>query len=143
MAQEQPRLFRQRQQLLNRSIQRACVAAWKIRSRRARVGSEERVADEGGVADHISETVLGVAWRCHRAHQQRANFERFFIVQQSIELTAVAGEARLQTKQGGETFLQSSDTVPDRNLCASPLFQIGGAAEMVGVHMSFQDPIDA
>jgi hypothetical protein len=53
VAHEEPRVVGQAEDLLDRVVERAGIAAGEVGARRAAVGHEQRVADEGRVAHHM------------------------------------------------------------------------------------------
>ena len=141
VAGEQPRVGGQREDRHDRMIERDRVAAGKIRTRRAVVRLEQRVVDEGGVADDVSDRRFGVPGREHHARLQIADRKRVAVREQAVPLRAVRREIR-QVVDRLPQLLHVGDLLADRGRRAELLLQVDGGGEMVGVRMRVEDPVD-
>ncbi len=141
MAHEHPGLAWQGEQLLDRLVQGARVAAGKIAAGGAVVGHEQGVTDEGGVTDDVGHAGRGVARGVEGAGLHVADLEAVAVVEQVIELTAIGGEPAACVEQLAEGVLHHGDAITDRQFAAQLLLEIGRRAQMVGVHMGFQQPL--
>ena len=62
-------------------------------------------------------------------------------MKQTIELTAISGEFAARIEQAAKGVLYDGDLVADRQRPAQPLFQVRRGAQVVGVHMGFEQPL--
>ena len=73
VAHEKPRLTGQRQHALDGAVECPCVAAREVGARRAAVRHEQRIADEGGIANHMRHAGGRMARRMHGEGLHRAD----------------------------------------------------------------------
>ncbi|MNE70426.1 hypothetical protein D3C80_1662170 [compost metagenome] len=142
MAQEDARGPGQGQKPLNRAIQRPRVAAGKVAARRAVVRHEQGVAGEDSVADHIGQAGRGVARDVQGGRLQPADGEAVSVVEQLVELAAVAAELGPFIEDFAEGVLDLDDVAADGQATAQALLQIGRGGQVVGVGVSLQQPMD-
>ena len=101
MAHENARVGRQIENAADRAIEGARVAAGEIGTRRAVIGHEQRVADEGAGRPRVPRTIYvmqagRVAGRVPGRDLEAADREALAVGKELVELRAVAGERRLQ-----------------------------------------------
>src|SRR3546814_999549 len=101
-AHEYPCVARQGEQLLDRLVQRARVAAREITTGSAVIGHEQRVADERRITDDIGHAGRGVARGMDGARLDVADLESIAIVEQVVELAAIGREAGTGVEQLAE-----------------------------------------
>ena len=114
----------------------------EIAARGANVGREQGVADERRVADDVRQAVTGMSGRRDRAQAQRTDREFIAVIEQSVELAAVRDEVIAQPEHLLEVRLHVDDAASDRDRCTGGIVQVPGCAQMVGMRMGFQDPLD-
>src|SRR5690606_24288717 len=105
------------------------------------VGGEQGVADEGGIADHVGDAVLGVAGGGDHAGVERADAELVAVGEQVVELAAVDREVRFEVEDLLEARLHAGDAAADGHLGAGLLAQPGGGGHVVGVGVGLEDPL--
>lgn len=142
MTDEHPRLVRQRQYVLDRAPEPRGTAAGKVRPRCAAVGHEQRVVDEGGIADHIGDRRQRMAGREQHLGRKRADREGFAFTKQPVPLRTVGGKIRPVVDRLPQ-ILDVDDPVADRCRRSGLLPQIVRRREMIGVRMGVEDPFDA
>ena len=142
VAHEEPRFGWQRQNALDRTEQFSGAAAGEIGPRGAAVRHEQRVAHEGGVADQERHAGGRVPGRLQRGGFERADGEDVAVLDQPVELRAVALELGAFVEDLAKSLLHHADAGADRDLAAEPLLEIGRGREVVGVHMGFEQPDD-
>src|SRR3954452_14220605 len=98
--------------------QRGGVAAREVCPRRAAVGHEEGVADEGGVAHQVGAAGGRVARRVEDAGLLPADREGLAILEQVVELGAVRVEGALEVEYVLEDALHLGDPRADTDLAA-------------------------
>lgn len=81
MAQEEPCLRRQGEDLLDRPIELTRVAAGKIAARRAVVRHEQSVADKGRITENIGHAIGRMPGRMDCAPAQSADLNRGAVVE--------------------------------------------------------------
>ena len=84
----------QREQAADRAVELARVAAGEVGARRAVVGHEEGVADEHRVADHVGQVGRACGRDVHHDRSIVAEPEALAVLEQLVELRAVARELR-------------------------------------------------
>ncbi|MNJ49407.1 hypothetical protein D3C77_446340 [compost metagenome] len=146
MAHEQSGISGEGEYALDRAIQRAGAGTGEVATGGAVVGHEQGVADKGDALaidlHHIGHACRGVPRGVQRARLQRADGKSLLIVEQHIELTAIAGEATVGIEQRAEDFLHLGDLATDCNLPTQRLFEVGRGGQVIGVYMGFQYPLD-
>src|SRR3546814_18142718 len=90
---EYPCAARQGEQLLDRLVQRARVAAREIATGSAVVGHEQRVADERRITDDIGHAGRGVARGMDGARLDVADLEGIPLVEQVVDRAAIGRNA--------------------------------------------------
>ena len=132
----------QGQNLLDRLEQRFGRAAGEVAAGGAEVRHEQRVADKGGIADHIGQAGGRMARRVEHVAAHLADVETVALFEQRVELAAVALELGAFVEDLAECVLHHGDTVADTDLAAQLVLQVGRGGEMVGVDVAFEDPFD-
>ena len=140
VADENPRVIRQCQDLLDRIEQCRRRAAGKIATRGSEIGHEQRVADKGGIADHIGQTGRRMARRVHHLAAQLADMEAVALLEQGIKLRPVALKLAAFVEHLAEGVLHHGDLVANADLAAQMVLQIGRRRQVIGMDMGFQDP---
>ena len=122
VAHEQAHLVRQRQHLLDRVVKRAGIAAGEIGAGRAAIRHEQRVADKGRIADHMDHAGGRVARRVHGEGLHVADLVGVAILEQRVELRAVALELGAFVEDLAEGVLHDDDLARRCRSCrpASP-----------------------
>lgn len=133
------------QHLVDRAVLGVGVTAGKVAARGAVVRHEERVADEGGgagaVADDIGHAGRRMAWRMHGPRLQPADGKGLAVVQQAVELAAVAAEITASVEDAPEHLLHGGDTAADGDASAEQPLQIRRGRQVVGVNVGLQAPL--
>ena len=142
MAQEQPCCRRQREDLADRPIELAGIAAGKIAARGAVIRHEQRVADKGGIADDVGHAGRCMARRVDGSCLDAAQPEGLAILEQMLELATIAGEAGLRVEQIAEGLLHLGDGRADRQPAAQLFQQVRRGRQVIGVDMGLQNPFD-
>jgi len=83
-----------------------------------------------------------MAGRVHHPRGEIADGEGVAILEQAVELAAVAGDAGTGIEDPAEGLLDRRDMLADAELRAEARLQEVSGAQMIGMDMSFQDPID-
>ena len=73
---------------------------------------------------------------------QAARFDNVTVVQQTVELAAIGGEAVAEVKGLFKDFLYVADSGANRHRCMQAFFEFAGAGNVVGVYVGIQDPVD-
>ncbi|RMN37933.1 hypothetical protein ALQ60_102022 [Pseudomonas syringae pv. papulans] len=145
VAHEQQGLRRQRQQFLDRAIQRARIGPREVTPGGAVIRHEQRIADkrDRGVTDlhQVTHARRRVSGRVHGLDLKRAEGERRVVFQQHIELAAITGKVGRRVEQRAEGFLHGGDVAANDNLPTQPLFQIRRCREVISVHVGFENPL--
>ena len=141
VADEEARLRRERQQLLDRAVEGARVAAGEVGPRRAVVGHEQGVAAEDRVADPVGDAGRGVARRVEHRGVDAADLEGLAVDEEVVELAAVAGNVG-GVEHRPEDLLDLADMLADTDLRAGLQLDIGGARQVVGMGMGLEHPLD-
>ncbi|MNZ52741.1 hypothetical protein D3C78_706000 [compost metagenome] len=76
-----------------------------------------------------------------RAGLDAADLEGLAVVEQVVELAAVGGEFGLDVEQLAEGVLYHCDVVADGQGAAELFLEVVAGAEVVGVHVGFEDPL--
>ena len=93
------------------------------------------------VADDIGHAGRGVAGRVHGRDLKATDFDVVSIVQQPVELAAVAGEFGACVEKLAKGVLHGGDVRADGQPAAQVLVQVRRCREVVGVHMCLQQPL--
>ena len=142
VADEDPGLVGQREDLLDRGEEGLGRTAREIAARGAEVGHEQGVADEGGVADDIGQAGRRVARGVQHPRREAADREAVAVDEEPVELAAVALELGALVEDLAEGVLDDADVLADADPAAQPLLQIGRGREVVGMDVGFEDPLD-
>ena len=134
---EQPRFGRQRQNALDRPIERAGVAAGKVGARSAVVRHEHRVADEYRVTYPVRYAGRRMTGRVDDLAVERADLEALAVLEQMIELGTIARHVDC-IEDRPEDALHVADMFADRHLGAGLQLDIGRARHMIGMRMRLQ-----
>src|SRR3546814_6192029 len=127
---------RQRQDLADRAVELARVAAGEVAARGAVVRHEERVAYEGGIADDVGRAGGGMARRVHHAGFEGADREGLAVLEQLVELAPVRSEARFRVEDLLEHALHDVYAGADGGAAAELCLQIRRGGQVVGVRES-------
>ena len=73
---------------------------------------------------------------------ERADLEALAVLEQVVELRAVAGEAALGVVDLGEGVLDGGDPRADPDPPAERVAQVRGSREVVGMHVGLEDPVE-
>ena len=104
------------------AVQCTRIATGEVGARGAVIGHKERVADEGGVADHIGHTGRRVA-RCVQSDRvEVADSEALKIDEQIVELAAIALELGPGIENLAEDVLNDADVLADAERATEPFF---------------------
>ena len=131
----------QGQNLLDRIVKGAGIAAREVGAGRAAIGHEERVANEGGVAHDVGHAGRGVAGCVDRADLHGADLVFVAILEQAVELAAVALEFGAFVEDLAEYVLNDLDVLANADLAAELFLNIGRGREVVGMDVGFDDPL--
>jgi hypothetical protein len=142
VAHEEPHVVGQAQDLLDRVVERAGIAAGEIGTGRAAIGHEQRVADEGRVAHHMGHAGRRVAGRVDREGAHAADHVGVAILEQRVELAAVALELGAFVEDLAEGVLHHGDVAADADLAAELLLDVGRARQVVGMDMGLDQPLE-
>ena len=142
VAHEEPHRVGQRQHPLDRVVERARIAAGEVGAGRAAVGHEQRVADEGRVADHVRHAGGRVAGRVQRVRRHGADRVAVAVLEQAVELRAVALELGALVEDLAEGLLHDGDPGADADLAAELLLDVGRGRQVVGVDMGLDQPLE-
>src|SRR4029453_17889145 len=104
---------RERQYLSNGAIELSCIAAREIGTGCAVVRHEERIPDESCIADDIGHAGRRVAGGVHGVSFDRAELERVAILEEAIELAAVALELGAGIEDLSEGVLNEGNLLAD------------------------------
>jgi hypothetical protein len=98
---------------MDRAVQGPGVAAGEVAARRAVVGHEHGVAGKDSVADDIGQTGRGMAGHMQHRGLQPADLEPVAVVEQMVELAAVAAEVGPFVEDLAEHRLDGEDLMAD------------------------------
>ena len=139
VADEEPRLGRQREDRLDRVVERRSRAAGEVRPRGAEIGLHQRVVHESRVADDVGDRAERVAGRQHHAHLALPEFERFAVVQKAVEVTVRVERVRHVVKlapERGDVLHLRADRGPNAGLLLEPCLR----HQVVGVRVGVEQP---
>ena len=83
-----------------------------------------------------------MAGRVQRARRDRAQHEVVAVLEQPVELTAVALEIRAGVEDLAEHVLHDGDVPADGEQAADLALQVGRCREVVGMDVGLEDPLD-
>lgn len=127
---------------LNRSVERACVAAGKVAARRSVVGHEQSVAGKDSVADDIGQTSRCVAGNVKNRRIEIADLEAVAVQEKLVELAAVFLKLRAGVEDLTEDLLNANDLAADRKLAAEFSLQERRRRQVVGMRMRLKKPLN-
>src|SRR6516225_5053299 len=142
VAEKQSCRARERQDAAGGAVQCTRVATGEVGARGAVIGHKERVADEGGVADHIGHAGRGVARGVQGDRVEVADSEALVIDEQMVKLAAVALELGPSVENLAEDVLNDADVLAYAERAAEPFLDVGRSREVVRVDVGLQDPFD-
>lgn len=123
VADEDARRVREGENLLDQIPKARGAAAGKVGPRRAGIGHEQRVVNEGGIADHIGDRGERVARREHHPGVDLADPERLAFGKELVPLRAVGGEVGPVIEALPE-LLHLDHLLADRRRCAGLFLQV-------------------
>ncbi len=141
MAHEKTHVVRQGQHLLDAVIKRARVTTGEIGTCRPAVGHKERVTDKTSVTDDMHHAGRRMPRRGNDKGLHIPDLIGVAFFEQSIKLRSVALEFRACVKDLAKGVLHNCDLFTDTDLATQLFLNIGGCAQVVGVHMSLDDPV--
>jgi hypothetical protein len=112
---------------LDRAIERARIAARKIGAGRAAIGHEQRVTHEGGITNHMGHAGRCVSGGVHDEDRHRADLIGIAILEQPVELAAIAPELGALVEDLAEGVLHDDDVLANADLAAELLLDVGRA----------------
>jgi hypothetical protein len=142
VAEEQARCTGKRLDATSGTVKRKRIAPGEIGARSPIVWHEERVADEGGVADQIGHRVRRVARRVQGDRVEFADPEALAVSEQPVELASIALEFGASIEDLAEYVLDDADALADAECTAEPLLNVGCGREVVRVDVGLEDPVD-
>ncbi|MNJ54813.1 hypothetical protein D3C77_502700 [compost metagenome] len=146
VAHEQPRLSGEGENALDRAIQSPSTCPREVTTGCSVIRHEQGVTDKGDSLplnfDHVGHACRRMPWGVQGAGAQVANCKVLLVVEQHIELAAIASEAAVSIEQGAEDFLHLSNLAANCNSPSQGLLEIRRGRQMIGMYMGFENPLN-
>ncbi len=140
MAHEQAHLGRQRQHALDRVVEHARIPTREISTRRAAIRHEQSISHKGGIANHMGHAGRRMAGCIKDKSLHPADAVAVTILEQGVELAAIALEFGAFIEDLAEGVLHHGDLVTDADFSAQFLLNIGGRRKVIGMDMGLDQP---
>ena len=127
---------------MDRAVKGPSVAAGEVAARRAVIRHEHSVARKDGVADDIGQAGRGVAGHMQHRRLQPADLEPVTVVEQVVELAAVAAEVGPLVEDLAEDLLHGEDFMANRQLTAELFLEIGRRRQVIGMGVRLEQPLN-